>query len=132
MKQVNLACIIDDDPIFIFGTKRLMEIAGFCNEILIYRNGREGLDALSTLIQNRKTMPEIILLDLNMPILDGWGFLDEIINIELPKTVTIFIVSSSIDPIDLQKAKEYSQVSNFIVKPVTVENLKKILDLSCA
>lgn len=129
MRQINLACIIDDDPIFVFGTKRLMEIAGFCNGILIYKNGQEALNALSALIKEQKTLPEVILLDLNMPILDGWGFLDEITKIKIEQLLTIFIVSSSIDPADFKKAKEYNHVSNYVVKPVTLDSLKHMTEI---
>ncbi|GLB52617.1 response regulator [Neptunitalea chrysea] len=127
MKKINLACIIDDDPIFVFGIRRIMEMANFCNGILIYNNGKEALDALTAIIKSETSLPELILLDINMPIMDGWGFLDRIMAIEIPKPVTIYIVSSSIDPTDFNKAEEYSSVSNFIVKPVTVEKLKHIL-----
>lgn len=130
MKKIDLACIIDDDPIFIFGAKRIMEIADFCNGYLIYHNGKEALDALSSLISNNQSLPEVILLDINMPVMDGWQFLDEFIKIDPPKEITIYIISSSIDPSDVQRAKSYERVSKYLIKPITVDKLRSILTAS--
>ena len=63
-----------------------------------------------------------------MPVMDGWQFLDEFTQIQVPKKVVVFIVSSSIDPADHNKAQEYSMVSNFIVKPINKSNLEKMVE----
>jgi CheY-like chemotaxis protein len=127
MKKIEIACIIDDDPIYVFCTKRIMALADFCESFLIFHNGKEALDRLSAIIKNDEHLPEVILLDLNMPVMDGWEFLEEFTKIPVSKQVTIYIVTSSIDPEDVQKAKQYENVNNYIVKPVTVEMLKDIL-----
>ncbi len=127
MNKIDIACIIDDDPIFIFGAKRVMELASFCNSILIYHNGKEALDMLTMRIASGTNLPEVIFLDLNMPIMDGWQFLDKFIQIPTTKKIIIYIISSSIDPADFEKAKKYDEVSNYIVKPITVDKLKEIL-----
>ncbi|AXT53455.1 response regulator [Aquimarina sp. BL5] len=128
MKNIDLACIIDDDQIFIYGIKRAMELVDFCKSFLIYNDGQEALDSLKSIISANEKLPDIILLDLNMPILDGWQFLDEFINIPVSKKVHIYIVSSSVDPKDILKAKSYEAVSNYIVKPITMDKLKDILE----
>jgi CheY-like chemotaxis protein len=128
MKKFNIACIIDDDPILIFGTKRLMQLANFCEEILVFHNGKEAYDKLKTFILSGKKLPDIILLDLNMPIWDGWQFLDEFTQMSIPSTVTIYIVTSSIDPEDVKKAKTYEIVSDYLVKPIRIDDLKKIME----
>lgn len=127
MKKIDIACIIDDDPIFIFGVKKVMQLADVCNNFLIYRNGKEALDALTALISDGKKLPDVILLDLNMPILDGWQFLDEFIKVPVSKKVTIYIVSSSVDPEDVLKAKSYNIVNNYIIKPITMKKLVEAL-----
>lgn len=121
------ACIVDDDPIFVFGAKRVMELSNFCKSFMVFNNGKDALDSLSPLVVSGENVPDVILLDLNMPIMDGWQFLDEFIKIKTNKKILIYIVSSSIDPADTEKAKKYESVSNFIVKPITVDNLKNIL-----
>jgi len=127
MKKIDVACIIDDDPIFIFGAKRMMELANFCNSFMVFNNGQEAINNLKPIMLTGEKIPEVILLDINMPIMDGWQFLDEFIQIESHKEVTIYIVSSSIDPADLQRAKKYESISNYVVKPITAETLKNIL-----
>ena len=127
MKKIDLACIIDDDPIFIFSAKKLMELADFCKGFIVFHNGKEALNHLNTIISSNEELPDVILLDLNMPVMDGWEFLEEFIKIRSEKAITIYIVSSSIDPSDINKAKSYHNVNNYIVKPVTIDSLKSVL-----
>ena len=71
----------------------------------------------------------MILLDLNMPILDGWQFLDEFIHLPLKKEISIFIVTSSIDPSDIEMAKNYKMVKSYIMKPITAQKLEEATQL---
>tara|TARA_Y100000782_G_C10184442_1_gene265680 strand:- start:2913 stop:3311 length:399 start_codon:yes stop_codon:yes gene_type:complete len=130
MKKIDIACIIDDDPIFVFGAKRIMELANFCNNFLIFHNGKDALETLKPRIEHGRLedLPEIILLDINMPIMDGWEFLDEFVKIPLEKEIRIYIVTSSIDPADTKKAEEYNNITNYIVKPITIDKLREILE----
>lgn len=127
MRKIDLACIIDDDPIFIFGIKKMMELVDFCNAFMIYKNGQEALNNLKAIVSSGEQIPDVILLDLNMPIVDGWQFLDEFIKIPSSKEIVIYIVSSSIDPKDILKAKSYNYVKNYVVKPIKTKDLKNIL-----
>ncbi|SFZ93749.1 Response regulator receiver domain-containing protein [Flaviramulus basaltis] len=126
MKKIDIACIIDDDPIFVFGIKKMMQFANFCESFMIFKNGEEALNNLKAIIDSGKNIPDVILLDINMPVMDGWQFLDEFIKIESHKLITVYIVSSSIDPRDKDRVKNYENVSNFIVKPISIESLKNI------
>jgi CheY-like chemotaxis protein len=63
-----------------------------------------------------------------MPVMDGWQFLDEFTKIKTDKRITLYIVSSSIDNEDFKKAETYEVVSNYIVKPITMDALKDILE----
>ena len=127
MKKIDIACIIDDDPIFIYTAKRMMDLVNFCNNYLIFKNGSEAINFLRPIIEQNEKAPEIIFLDLNMPVMDGWQFLDEFITIPTKKEIVIYIVSSSIDPQDYEKAKKYKNVSNYIVKPIEINHLEEIL-----
>ena len=126
-KIIKTACIIDDDPIFIFGTKKIMQMSKFCESFIIYNNGQTALEGLHKIIDSGAVIPDIILLDLNMPILDGWGFLAEFVKIPIAKKITIYIVTSSINPVDINRAKNYQTVSNYIVKPITRTSINEII-----
>lgn len=129
IKKIESCCIIDDDPIFVYGTKRLMKEIDFCENIIVYNNGQDALDGLLEIYDSGEKLPPFIFLDLNMPIMNGWEFLDEftkIPNNNLMKTV-IYIISSSIDPRDLEKVKNYKAVNNYILKPITPKDLETVL-----
>ena len=124
MKTISTICIIDDDPIFRFGTKKLMEKVHLSLKFLIYKNGKEAYDDLAVKIELSFNLPDVILLDLNMPIMDGWQFLDEFSKIPNAKYIPIYIVSSSVDNRDIEKAKSYDIVNKYLVKPFSVSGLK--------
>ncbi len=129
MSKVRICCIIDDDPIFIYGTKRIMKEVNFSETILEYNNGQEALEELSQRSQAKEFMPEVIFLDLNMPIMNGWEFLEEFKKLPIPneKRIIIYIVSSSVDPRDLERVKDFKQVDKYILKPITPNDLEAVL-----
>lgn len=127
MNKVDVACIIDDDPIFVFGAKKVMELADFAKSFMIYHNGLDAIQALEPILRSGGGAPDVILLDLNMPVMDGWQFLDKLILIPTAQQVTLYIVTSSIDPADVEKAKQYELVSDYIVKPITKEHLVEMV-----
>jgi len=118
--KIETVCIIDDDPIFVYGTKILLNHnSWYGSSVLVYENGKEALDDLTALVKSEEKLPEVIFLDLNMPTMDGWEFLDEFIKLPLKKIPKVFIVSSSIDQRDIQKAHSYAIVEDFIEKPLS-------------
>lgn len=130
MNKIKNCCIIDDDPIFIYGTKRMMKETNFCDSITVFNNGEDALLGLTEMLQVTHELPQVIFLDLNMPIMNGWEFLDEFIklpNNSLNKTV-IYVISSSVDPRDIEKVKEYELISNYILKPITPNDFETILN----
>lgn len=126
---------VDDDPITLMLCKKVITKASFGKEIVFAQNGQEAIDVIEDMKAKIKrsekiTSPTIIFLDLNMPILNGWDFLEYFTkqkSAEFDNTKVI-ILSSTIDPADFNKAKQYPSVSHFLSKPITVEmleNLKK-------
>ncbi len=130
---IDVACIIDDDTIYINLVKRIIESKHLCKNLLIFENGKNALSFFEAILNNPKkeNIPEIIFLDLNMPIMDGWEFLANFIRIKnnFGKTITLYIVSSSINPLDIKKAKSISDVKDYLIKPVTIKELESIFSI---
>jgi CheY-like chemotaxis protein len=125
---------IDDDPITLMLCKKVVERVAFAKEIIIANNGEEAINYFDELFEERKSndlivYPKLVLLDLNMPVMDGWEFLETYISRDYHNVFdsTRFIVlSSSIDPYDINRSKTYP-IIGFLSKPVTkdmLENLK--------
>ena len=125
--SVNTAFIIDDDPIFVFGSKVLLKNNGFASNILVCQNGQEALEVIMSLLESEEGLPEVIFLDLNMPIMDWWEFLDEFGKLANGHDTRIYILSSSIDTRDIERAKTYDMVSDFIAKPLTDSKILELL-----
>jgi len=126
MKNVLL---VDDDEIFNFLSTKILERMGVANDIHVALNGEEALTLLNNYYQGSVSVPDVILLDLNMPIMDGFGFLQAFKRLSLPKMdrIKIVIVSSSQDPQDVQKARELG-VAYYLSKPLTEEKLLSVLE----
>jgi len=131
METIENLCIIDDDNVFQFLTRIIVEKTQMVKAIRIFSNGKEAIDFLYLSQNEPDKIPDVILLDLNMPIMDGWEFLDEFIQLRphLGRKITIYIVSSSIDPRDIEKARNINEVTDYIIKPVTQEKFTKLLQM---
>ncbi|APG60900.1 response regulator [Christiangramia salexigens] len=136
-QKVELACIIDDDKIYVNLVKKIIEIKNLSENLLIYKNGKEALDYFKNIMENatdEDKLPDIIFLDLNMPVMDGWEFLNEFIKIKnsLNKKITLYVVSSSIDPRDLERAKSFNLVTDYLIKPIELKKFEKIFEKTAA
>lgn len=124
---------VDDDPIALLLSKLVITKAGFADEIITLANGQEAVDYLENELagqEDAKGPKLLILLDLNMPVMDGWEFLQQFndrLQQSYPDT-RIILLSSSVDPNDIRKAKDFSMVLDFFPKPLTKEMLTTIMD----
>jgi CheY-like chemotaxis protein len=131
--MLNKILCVDDDQITLMLCKKVIERATFANEIITLQNGEEAFNYfkdLSVEIANKIEVeyPKLVFLDLNMPVMDGWEFLDGYRENKFQETFsTNFIVlSSTIDPLDYNKSKTYPFVIDFIAKPITKEILETL------
>ena len=125
----KLTYIIDDDKL----TVKLMSIIisknDFCEEIESFYNAKDAISKLKENAGDNGILPDAILLDLNMPVMDGWQFLDEFISLPITKEIHIFIMTSSIDPADIEMATTYKVVKEYIMKPITTQKLDDLCKL---
>lgn len=130
MSKINTIWVIDDDQFYVFVLKKLITKNNLCSHILSFTNGEEAISHLGEVINSQESFPDLIILDINMPIMDGWEFLEEFINLKhlIEKDIPVYMVSSSINPIDIEKAKTYSEISDYILKPIKMDDLKRIMD----
>lgn len=131
MSKALTAYIVDDDPIFVYSLKKLISLRNLCDEVLSYPNGADALEALKNANDTGFLIPDIILLDINMPIMDGWEFLNEYAKL-LPtfkKPITLYLLSSSVDDADIKRANAIEAVRRYITKPVTQARLVEIFDV---
>ncbi len=120
--------IVDDDSTTVFLLKLLMERTNFSSTVLAAPDGRQALDLVSQITCTGRTMPDLIFLDLNMPVMNGWEFLEAFdpLSNELKFAPKVVILSSTIDPIDISRAGNYPFVTRFISKPLTRTHLAEL------
>jgi CheY-like chemotaxis protein len=132
--MLDLILCVDDDPITLMLCKMVIVRTAFATEIITAQNGEEALNYFDDLKLNNlgseiKRYPQLILLDLNMPVMGGWEFLDHFSKrdyADIFKDCKVIVLSSTIDPADINKAKTYPMVLDFLSKPITKEMLEDL------
>ena len=127
--KVELAYIIDDDEVIIYLTDIIIKNVEFCEKLTTFTKANDALEALKVALETGKDIPSVILIDLNMPVMDGWRFLDELVKLDTKQQVPVFIFTSSIDSRDMERAQKYGIVKDYIIKPLTIHKINKILRL---
>ncbi|MDN5287667.1 MAG: response regulator [Mucilaginibacter sp.] len=128
-KYVVNTCIIDNNPVYVYGFKKIINLKGLSNHITHFSNGNEAIMHLKNPV-NANNLPDVIFLDISMPVMDGWEFMKEYAEIksQLGKKISIYMISSSIDASDIDRAKKIPDVIDYIFKPVDVNKLKEIFN----
>ncbi|QNR24891.1 response regulator [Croceimicrobium hydrocarbonivorans] len=130
MNKTNAVFIIDDDPIYQFSFGAILKLINPEVQTSIFSNGEEALDHCKSVVNTGKSCPKLIFLDLNMPVMDGWNFLDELVlfNKDVLNKTKVYIVSSSVHEEDTERAKNYPLIQGYLVKPVKRDVLQSILN----
>ena len=121
--------LIDDDEIFQFIMKNTIAEVSPDIKIEFFSDGEKGIDFLKRNLSAAINLPDIILLDVNMPFMDGWEFLNEYksLKTEIKKDINIYLLTSSNNPGDIAKAKEISALSGYLVKPISKDGIKNLI-----
>ena len=131
--MINKAFCIDDDPVSLALSDIVIKKSEFAREVITAKNGKEGLNWFSVFFERNKAaneeLPQLIFLDLNMPVMNGWSFLESYLMKyaeRIPETKVV-IVSATVNPEDFLKANQYDIVIDFINKPLTAEGLANLM-----
>jgi len=130
MKKDKLISIIDDDVIYKYAIKIQFQEVGVMSNIVDFDNGEDALHYMTQNLSKTSKLPDYIFLDINMPIMDGFEFMEEFIKLQpnIGKPITVYMVSSSVNNVDIERAKAISQISDYIIKPMSVDHLKTFLN----
>ena len=122
--------MIDDDEISNFINERKIRTAGIADRIDVCISGMKGLQLLGDLYSAGEHGPEVILLDINMPIMDGFGFLDEFVKLpgQFISSMRIAMLTSSLEKEEVRRSYEYKNVVDFINKPLSTEKIIALIE----
>ena len=131
MQKDEWLWMIDDDPIVLFGLRRMLQSEFPKLHMEAFSNGDPALKTLEKLLSAGKSLPALILLDLNMPIMDGWQFLEAVHQKTLDQYLHIAIITSSIDPADRNRYESFKMASphriDYLSKPVRRSDLTRLV-----
>jgi CheY-like chemotaxis protein len=121
--------LIDDDQVYLFAATKTIEATGLAGNVEVCTNGLDALEYLKKIIGTSGKLPDVIFIDINMPVMDGWEFLEEYKTLanHIGSRIKIYILSSSVDKNDIMRSKEYNSVIDYVVKPVYKERFSEIL-----
>jgi CheY-like chemotaxis protein len=130
IRKLPFIGIIDDDKIYQFTLMRIINDNKQAEKIITFSDGEKAIHYLTDNKATNENIPDIIFLDVNMPIMDGWQFIDEYASIktEIKKKIVIFMLSSSVNPIDIERASKINEISDYIIKPMKLEEVKMFFD----
>jgi CheY-like chemotaxis protein len=136
MNKVNAVLLVDDDEATNFINQLLIRKLDMTDELLIARNGKDAIEMIQQYCANhlaqaaKGVMPKLIFLDINMPVMDGFGFLEAFDNLDCPgkEAVVIVVLTTSLNPKDLQRIQESKVVKDFVNKPLTISMVNQLMD----
>ena len=131
-KKYHTVMLIDDNEIDNLINQKMIEATGLASNIYTHTGARSAIEFLRNLekIENLsdQVLPEVIFLDIDMPLMDGFQFLDEFgkLNTDTQSKCKVVILTSSINPQDLDKSKNYNTVKDYLNKPLTQDALEEL------
>jgi CheY-like chemotaxis protein len=129
MDRIDLLYVVDDDDVYQYLLKKEIAQTSKINRVNFYLDGEDAIISLEENAKVTNEIPELILLDINMPIMDGWDFLKafRILKGDLSKQPVIYLVSSSSDERDVERARVLEEVTGYVIKPIRKNQLESII-----
>jgi CheY-like chemotaxis protein len=125
--------LVDDNEIDNLINQKMIESANICNRIFVHTGAKSAIEFLRNMEKLAEDklenfLPDYIFLDIDMPLMDGFQFLDEYDKLKdsTKNYCKVVMLTSSLNPMDMKKAKESKYIVNYLNKPLTQENLKKL------
>ncbi|MFN8438514.1 MAG: response regulator [Cytophagales bacterium] len=129
-KIIKRVIVIDDDPVSNFVTEKILHKFPEIETIQSYTNPHKAIEDLTTYIESNaiSMLPDMIFVDLNMPVMDGWSFIEHFnkLDSEHVSKIKLTILTSSVDERDVQKAKNIANVDGYIAKPLSVAKVVEL------
>lgn len=119
MSKLDCILLVDDNEADNFMHEMVLEDAGVCDKILTATNGRSALEVIAAHDAEAGKLPNLIFLDINMPIMNGWEFMERFEQLDNIKDVKVVVLSTSLNPKDKKLAAEHALVHTFLNKPLT-------------
>ncbi len=125
----NCVLLIDDDNATNFLNSWIIRKLNFSNNIVIKKDGKQALDFLNTSVNGQFPKPQLILLDINMPVMNGWEFMDNYKNLSDQQRAKIVLVllTTSRNSKDIAKSKEYPDITGYENKPLSIKKMENII-----
>lgn len=130
MPATAVTCIIDDDEIFVYAMTKLIKLKQLSKQVIVFKRADEAIHYLADNQSNTALLPDIVLLDINLPETNGWDFIAQYQTLKscLKKLPSIYMLSSSVSHEDRQKAEQLTDISSYFIKPLSKENFSFIFD----
>ncbi len=130
MLHDKLLCLVDDDEIYQFIVRKIIEKKNLPCKLIVFSDGESLLDYLQTHKNEESKLPQAILIDLHMPLMNGWQLIDHYCKIQsgLCLKSNVYVVTSSISEGDRKRAKSYDEVKDFVEKPFDENRLNQIIE----
>lgn len=122
--------IVDDDRLQVAALQKIITDTNLAAGISVFGNGQEAVDYLANLSQQGDSLPHVIFLDINMPVMNAWRFLELFTRMKrlLYRPIPIYVVTGSTEGTDMAQSRHHAAVRGYITKPVSKEKIRQVLE----